>query len=175
MAVLDIKEIETLIELFARSSLTELTFERGDARLTLKRDRAGEPVTMALPAQPTPTRKSSASEAPVNSAPPAAPSGRESVVAVPTTPTVANGYPIKSPIVGTFYRRPSPEAKPYVELGSQVALGDTLCVVEAMKVMNEIKADRAGRVVQIVAAEGQHVEYGQTLIILDLAAQPSSA
>ncbi len=164
MAELDIKEIEALIEVFARSSLMEMTFERGGARLTLKRGRADEvPPVVLSPAAPP--REARVPEATVSTIPAPSPV-REPSAAAPTSPA-PTGYLVKSPIVGTFYRRAAPDAKLYIQVGDRVAPGDTLCVVEAMKVMNEIKAERAGRIAQIVAEDGQHVDFGQVLMIID--------
>lgn len=163
MAELDIKEIEELIEVFARSSLMEMTFERGGARLTLKRGRADEVPLVMPPAAPL--RETRVPEATASTTPAALPT-RELSTATPTGPT-PTGYLVKSPIVGTFYRRAAPDAKAYVQVGDRVAPGDTLCVVEAMKVMNEIKSERAGKVSQIVAEDGQHVDFGQALMVID--------
>lgn len=163
LAELDIKEIEALIEVFARSSLMEMTFERGGARLTLKRGRADELSSIVLPPAALPPRDARPPEATVSPTPALA---REPPAAAPTS-SAPTGYLVKSPIVGTFYRRAAPDAKSYVQVGDRVVSGDTLCVVEAMKVMNEIKAERAGRVTQIVAEDGQHVDFGQVLMIID--------
>lgn len=150
---MDIEEIRALIELFEGSSLTELVLERGETRLVLKRDlpRPPEPPTAPHRAAP-PARAEPPSEAAAE-----VEEGREEI----------EGHVIRSPIVGTFYRRPSPDEDPYVEVGDQVNEGDTVCIVEAMKVMNEVRADRAGIVKAILVEDASPVEYGQPLIVLE--------
>nr|BAL59757.1 acetyl-CoA carboxylase biotin carboxyl carrier protein [Candidatus Acetothermum autotrophicum] len=145
---MDAQEIRALIEIFERSSLTELTLERGGARLTLRREGGRAPTPASTPAHPI-------------TAP--------SVPAQPgTTPasTATDGHVITSPLVGTFYRRPAPTEPPYVEIGDRVEKGDTVCIIEAMKVMNEIKADSAGIVEKILVEDGKPVEYGQPLMVV---------
>ncbi|MCL6642989.1 MAG: acetyl-CoA carboxylase biotin carboxyl carrier protein [Candidatus Bipolaricaulota bacterium] len=137
---MDAQEIRALIEIFERSSLTELTLERGGARLTLRREGVRAPAQQP-PAQGTPA--------------PIAPA-----------PSATNGHVITSPLVGTFYRRPAPTEPPYVEIGDRVEKGDTLCIIEAMKVMNEIKAEHAGVVEKILVEDGKPVEYGQPLMVI---------
>ncbi|MCX8103767.1 MAG: acetyl-CoA carboxylase biotin carboxyl carrier protein [Candidatus Bipolaricaulota bacterium] len=147
---MDAQEIRALIEIFERSTLTELTLERGGERLTLRREgqRAITPAA-AAPAQPPIAHKAAPSPAP-----PAAPSA------------LTNGHVITSPLVGTFYRRPAPTEPPYVEIGDRVEKGDTVCIIEAMKVMNEIKTEQAGIVEKILVEDGKPVEYGQPLIVI---------
>ncbi len=144
---MDAQEIRALIEIFERSSLTELTLERGGARLILKRSSSSQ-ATAALsqPATPMPTL---------------APSPPSSLSSTPP-----DRYIVKSPLVGTFYRRPAPTEEPYVEVGDRVEKGDTVCIIEAMKVMNEIKAEQAGTVEKILAEDGKPVEYGQPLMVI---------
>ena len=142
---MNIDEIEVLIKLFESSSLSELSLAREKTKLVLKR----ELNTLAT----VTSTATSPSAAPEPTSPP--------------TPTLATDYTVTSPLVGTFYRRPSPEEPSYVEIGTRVKAGDTLCIVEAMKVMNEIKAERAGTVTEILVEDAHIVEYGQPLIVLD--------
>jgi acetyl-CoA carboxylase biotin carboxyl carrier protein len=86
--------------------------------------------------------------------------------AVPTEPAIPDGHIVKSPMVGSFYRSPSPGAKPFVEVGQSVSVGDTLCIIEAMKLLNEIEADQSGVVSAILVESGQPVEYGQPLFVI---------
>jgi acetyl-CoA carboxylase biotin carboxyl carrier protein len=137
---MDVQEIRALIEIFERSSLSELVLERGGSRLTLRKE--GARVYEGF---------SQGASAPPPSAPPS---------------TVGDGYVIKAPLVGTFYRRPAPTEPPYVEVGDRVEKGDTVCIIEAMKVMNEIKAEHAGIVEKILVEEGKPVEYGQPLMVI---------
>ncbi len=140
---MNIEEIKSLIRVFEASSLTELSLRREGAQLVLKRDPGGGRARTAVSPE---VELPDASEAP--------PAAGE------------DGHAVSSPLVGTFYRRPSPEEPPYVSVGARVKPGDTLCIVEAMKVMNEIKADRAGVVSAIPLEDGAVVEYGQTLLTL---------
>lgn len=141
---MDAQEIRALIEIFEHSTLTELTLERGGERLTLRRERTlAQSVSQnAQLSQSAPTPAA----APPSSAP--------------------NGSVITSPLVGTFYRRPAPTEPPYVEIGDRVEKGDTICIIEAMKVMNEIKAEHAGIVEKILVEDGKPVEYGQPLLVI---------
>ncbi len=148
---MDVQEIRALIEIFERSSLSELTLERGGARLILKREGTRTTASVAAPSQPL-------------SQPPVSPSS--SALSVPLADAFPDGYVIKSPLVGTFYRRPAPTEPPYVEVGDRVEKGDTVCIIEAMKVMNEIKAEQAGIVEKILVEDGKPVEYGQPLMVI---------
>ena len=149
-------EIERLIALFERSSLAEMTLERGQMRLTLKRGPGGSVASQL-------------DSGPGEASSPEAPAEEETPDASP------QGYAVKSPIVGTFYCRPSPEMEPYVQVGDRISPGDTLCIIEAMKVMNEVKADRAGTVTQIDCEDSQPVEYGQLLMIIAPLATPGDS
>lgn len=152
---MDAQEIRQLVEVFERSSLSELILERGGARLILKREGARTTaLATGAPAAPTPASPAPAPTpytAPVTAAPPL---------------STADGYVIKAPLVGTFYRRPSPNEDPYVEVGDRVEKGDIVCLIEAMKVMNELKTDQAGTVEKVLVEDGKPVEYGQPLIVL---------
>lgn len=138
---MDAQEIRALIEIFERSTLTELTLERGGERLILRRE-----GPRALVPAPAPVQQPISQGAP------------------PSAST--DGYVITSPLVGTFYRRPGPTEPPYVEIGDRVEKGDTVCIIEAMKVMNEIKAEHAGIVEKIFVEDGKPVEYGQPLMVI---------
>lgn len=157
---MEVEEIKSLIEVFENTTLTELELKRGDSKLTLKR----EPSTGQIQAstQSTPLAREKSTSSTGSAGKPEATSAPE--VASSTT----NGYAIEAPIVGTFYRRPAPEEDPYVEIGDRVNPGDTVCIVEAMKVMNEVRTERAGVVIEVVAEDGNPVEYGQPLILLDV-------
>ncbi len=158
---MDIEEIRALIELFERSSLTELVLERGETRLRLKRDL---PHPGEAPAAPPPAPQGA--ELPSRTAAAAAADTDTEAEAVKGREEI-EGHVIRSPIVGTFYRRPAPDEDPYVEVGDRVSEGDTVCIVEAMKVMNEVRADRAGIVKAILVEDASPVEYGQPLIVLE--------
>ncbi len=153
---MDLRKLKTLIELVETSGIAELEIQEGEERVRITRALAHPPQMMMM-----------SHAAP--SAAAAAPAVAPPVVAVPVVPVPAEpeGHVGKSPIVGTFYRCASPGAKPFVEIGDVVEQGDTLCIVEAMKLMNEIEADQAGTIRQILVENGQAVEYGQPLFVIE--------
>lgn len=151
---MDLRKLKTLIELVETSGIAELEIQEGEERVRITR------ASPAAVAQPT-VMLQAAPAAPVAAAV-AAP-------APPTEPAVPpqpEGHVVKSPMVGTFYRSASPGAKPFVEIGDDVQQGDTLCIVEAMKLMNEIEADVGGEVVKMLVKNGQPIEYGQELFAI---------
>jgi acetyl-CoA carboxylase biotin carboxyl carrier protein len=155
------KEIKELIEFLIEKDVTEFELERGDVKLRVKRGQevhmvsAAAPVSMVASPQPFVAPVASAA-----SAPPAAPAAS----AAPAAPAEEEGlHSVKSPIVGTFYEAPSPGSPPFIKVGDHVNAGQVLCIVEAMKLMNEIESDVAGEVVKILVSNGQPVEYGQPL------------
>jgi acetyl-CoA carboxylase biotin carboxyl carrier protein len=143
---MDLRKLKTLIELVESSGIAELEIAEGEERVRITRALA--PAHQHAPA-PMP-----AGPMPVAHAP------------APLPAPEPEGHTIKSPMVGTFYRSASPGAKAFVEIGHTVQVGDPLCIIEAMKLMNEIEADRAGVVKAILAENGQAVEYGQPLVII---------
>ena len=158
--MIDIELIQALVRLIDESSLDSLEIERGATRIRLaKTPGGGAVVAPAAPAAALP-----APPAPAPAAPPAAP---EAAAAPSDTPVPAaepsNLIEITSPMVGTFYRAPSPEAEPYVDVGASVAAGDVLCVIEAMKLMNELECEVTGRIVEVCADNAEPVDFGQLL------------
>ena len=153
---MDLRKLKTLIDLVSESNVSELEITEAEGKVRIVKT-AG--VAMAAPVAMTPA----AAPAPVAPLPLAAavPAAADAPVAAPAAPTV------KSPMVGTFYRSSSPGAAPFVQIGSVVKEGDTLCIVEAMKILNEIESDKAGTVTQILCENGQAVEYGQPLFIIE--------
>ena len=149
---MDLRKLKTLIELVESSGIGELEIQEGEERVRITRAAAPAAATAA------PTAVYAAAAAPGAPAPAA-------VEAIPA-PMESEGHLVKSPMVGTFYRAASPGAKPFVEVGDSVEVGDTLCIIEAMKLMNEIEADKAGVVKQMLAENGQPVEYGQPLVVI---------
>ena len=149
---MDLRKLKTLIELVESSGIAELEISEGEERVRITRSSvAGATTAHATQANPSPTSLGLPS-------PGSAPSG-----ALPAEP---EGHVVKSPMVGTFYRSASPGAKPFVEIGDEVSVGDPLCIIEAMKLMNEIEADRAGVIKAILIENGQPVEYGQPLVVI---------
>jgi len=154
--MVNIEEIKALVQLFEASSLSELSLQRDGAQLTLKRVAAGQVVSSA--SAPAPAMTPPASELAMPT---------EALHNASSHAPAQNGHAVTSPLVGTFYSRPSPDEAPYVDAGSEVKKGDTLCIVEAMKVMNEIKADLNGTVLDVLVEDAAIVEYGQPLIVLE--------
>ncbi|HEV2979303.1 MAG TPA: acetyl-CoA carboxylase biotin carboxyl carrier protein [Casimicrobiaceae bacterium] len=148
---MDLRKLKTLIELVESSGIAELEIAEGEERVR---------ITRSLPPPSAP---------PAQAAGPPAASGVELSVAAEAPPPAAaasEGHVVKSPMVGTFYRSASPGGKPFVEIGDEVQVGDPLCIIEAMKLMNEIEADQAGVVKAILIENGQPVEYGQALVVI---------
>jgi acetyl-CoA carboxylase biotin carboxyl carrier protein len=150
---MDLRKLKTLIELVETSGIAELEIQEGEERVR---------ITRALMQGP---------HAPVPSTPPPsmgtpAPGPVPAPIAEPAPAPVEEGHVVKSPMVGTFYRSASPGAKPFVEVGDTVQQGDVLCIVEAMKLMNEIEADATGTIKAVIAENGQPVEFGQPLFII---------
>ena len=164
---LNINQMKELIDLFEGSNLSEISVQQDDFQVTLKKDSSGE---LKADTRKAPAGGELGSQGQVENT--AMEQGAEAEKAQPGSETevaeekskVENT--ITSPIVGTFYRSPSPEEPPYVEVGDQVEKGDTVCIVEAMKVMNEVKAETGGEVTEICVEEGDSVEYGQKLFKL---------
>ncbi|MEI6722152.1 MAG: acetyl-CoA carboxylase biotin carboxyl carrier protein [Betaproteobacteria bacterium] len=151
---MDLRKLKKLIDLVEASGISELEITEGEEKVKIVKG-GGAPAIVAAPV-PGPA-------APAPIAPPA-----PAVSALPAeTPEAApEGHPVKSPMVGTFYRTPSPDAKPFVEVGQAVKEGQIICIIEAMKLMNEIECDKSGTVKAILVENGQPVEYGQPLFII---------
>jgi acetyl-CoA carboxylase biotin carboxyl carrier protein len=148
---MDLRKLKTLIELVETSGIAELEIQEGEERVRITRAPAQGQQTVMLHAA-----------APVAASAAATPA----VAAAPAPVPADEGHVVKSPMVGTFYRSASPGVAAFVEIGDTVAEGDTLCIVEAMKLMNEIESDAAGTVKAILAENGQPVEFGQPLFVI---------
>ncbi len=151
---MDIRKVKKLIEMLEASHLGEIEIREGEESIRISRGTSAIPVSAQGPVPPV------AAPAP----PVAAASPAEETSAVRAAPS---GHAVLSPMVGTFYRAPSPDAQPFVEVGTSVSAGDPLCIIEAMKMLNEIEADRAGIVKAILKENGQPVEYGETLFVIE--------
>ena len=152
---MDLRKLKKLIDLVEESGIAEIEVTEGEDKVRVTRTYAAPAATYAAPA---PTY---AAAAPVAAAPVA------TIVSEAAAPVVAAANALKSPMVGTFYRSASPTSAAFVEEGQTVKVGDTLCIIEAMKLMNEIEADRAGVVKKILISDGQPVEYGEPLFIIE--------
>ncbi|WP_413739762.1 acetyl-CoA carboxylase biotin carboxyl carrier protein [Sodalis sp. RH14] len=154
---MDIRKIKKLIELVEESGISELEISEGEESVRISR-------APAMPAYPMMQQAyipaAQQQVAPVVAAAPAA----EQAAAVPAA---MSGHLVRSPMVGTFYRTPSPDAKPFIEVGQKVNVGDTLCIVEAMKMMNQIESDKAGVVKAILLDNGQPVEFDEPLVVIE--------
>ena len=158
---MDLRKLKKLIDLVQESGIGEIEITEGEEKVRICRQAPGTaPVIMAGPGvQPM---SYAAPMAPMPGAAPAA--GAQAAAPVPPEP---KGHQLKSPMVGTFYRAPSPGAPPFVEVGQQVTKGQTLCIIEAMKLLNEIESDASGTVKAILVENGQPVEYGQPLFTIE--------
>lgn len=145
----DIEYIEKLAKVIADNSLTEISLEDGEQAITLRKEVVVAPAAVAPVAAPA------AQPAPAQAA------------AAPATEPAKKGKPLTSPMVGTFYSAPSPDAKPFVEVGQTISQGDVVCIVEAMKLMNEIESEFSGKIVEICVKDGQPVEFGQVLMYIE--------
>jgi acetyl-CoA carboxylase biotin carboxyl carrier protein len=157
------KEIKELIEFLIEKDVTEFELERGDVKLRVKRGAETHVVATPVVHAGAPLVTQLAAPAPVAASPRAA--DTPSPVAAPAPPPAeeADLHYVKSPIVGTYYESPSPGSPPFIKVGDRVKEGQVLCIVEAMKLMNEIEADASGEIVKILVANGQPVEYGMPL------------
>lgn len=160
--MIDLEFLESLIRAIDESSLDSIEIERGGTRLRL----AKTPDTFAAPAAAAPVPSAPVAAAPAPAAAPAAAAASSASTPEPE-PAAAAGTEITSPMVGTFYRAPAPDAPTYVEVGKKVSKGDTLCIIEAMKLMNELEAEISGTVTAILADNGEPVEFGQVLFRID--------
>ena len=152
---MDIRKVKKLIELLDESGIAEIEITEGEEAVRISRYPQGAAVAAAPPA-------------PVHVAPAAAPAAPAEVAQAPAaTEPEEDGFLVPAPMVGTFYAASSPGAAPYVQVGDRVKEGDTLCIIEAMKMMNQIDADVSGVIKSIRVQNGEAVEYGQTLIVID--------
>ncbi len=156
---MDLRKLKTLIDLVAESGIAELEITEGEDKVKIVKSNAGPQTSHVSHVYTAPT---SAAPATQSSAAPVA----EAAAPVSAAASAPEGKVIKSPMVGTFYRASSPGAEPFVSVGSTVSEGQTLCVIEAMKLMNEIPADAAGVIKEVLVENGQPVEFGQPLFVL---------
>jgi len=148
---MDLRKLKTLIDLVSESNVSELEITEAEGKVRIVKFMGAAPVVMQAPAMVA-----------------AAPAPVVAAVATPAAaPAEAAGHAVKSPMVGTFYRAANPNSPPFVDVGSQVKEGDTLCIVEAMKLMNEIESDKTGTVKAVLVENGQPVEYGQPLFVIE--------
>ncbi|WP_431260607.1 acetyl-CoA carboxylase biotin carboxyl carrier protein [Roseateles chitinivorans] len=156
---MDLRKLKTLIDLVSESNISELEITEADGKVRIVKS-DGQPLVAAMPVMQA---------APQVAAQPVAaqPAAAAAAPAAAPAPAAETGHIVKSPMVGTFYRASSPNAKAFAEVGQQVKEGDAICIIEAMKIMNEIEADKSGTIVKILVENGQPVEYGQSLIVIE--------
>ncbi|WP_294770784.1 acetyl-CoA carboxylase biotin carboxyl carrier protein [uncultured Rhodoferax sp.] len=158
---MDLRKLKTLIDLVSDSNVSELEITEAEGKVRIVKGGGAvvqgyaQPVFAAAPAVAAPA------------APAAAPAAAAPAAPATAAAPAAAGHAVKSPMVGTFYRSSAPGAKPFVEVGSTIKQGDTICIIEAMKILNEIEADKSGTVTQILCENGQAVEYGQPLFTIE--------
>jgi len=167
---MDIRKIKKLIELLEESGIAEIEIKEGEEAVRISRMPAGGALVHALPPQawiaPGQPAWDAGRGAPPLPASPEAP-GQGAAGGESAGKPKPNEHVITAPMVGTFYASPSPGAKPFVEIGDEVKVGQVLCIIEAMKMMNQIEADRAGRITSIMARNGDPVEFGQPLFVVE--------
>lgn len=147
---MDIRKIKKLIEILEESGIAELEIKEGEEAIRISRySAAPASVAYAPAALPTPAHQN------------------PSVAITPAAEETISGHIVKSPMVGTFYRSASPGTKPFVEVGHSVKQGDTLCIIEAMKILNQIEADKNGKITKILVENAEPVEYGQPLFVIE--------
>jgi len=151
---MDLRKLKTLIDLVSESNVSELEITEAEGKVRIVKAMGAAPMVMQAPVMAAPL---AAPTAPVVAAAPVA----------AAAPAEDAGHAVKSPMVGTFYRSASPGAKAFIEVGSVVKVGETICIIEAMKILNEIEADKSGTVTAILCENGQAVEYGQPLLTIE--------
>ena len=151
---MDLRKLKTLIDLVSESNVSELEITEAEGKVRIVKAMGAAPMVMQAPVMAAPV------------AAPAAPLVAAAPVAA-AAPAEDAGHAVKSPMVGTFYRSASPGAKAFIEVGSVVKVGETICIIEAMKILNEIEADKSGTVTAILCENGQAVEYGQTRLTIE--------
>ncbi len=171
-SAMDPETLRALVEIIEKSDITRIEWRRGDERLMIRR---GPPaprqaaVTTLAPVAPVAQLTAVAPLTPVAPAPPAAPAPAPTPASAAAAATEAKVHVATSPFVGTFYRAPSPDASPFVEVGQTVKKGQVVCIVEAMKLMNEIESEVAGKLVEVLVQNGHPVEFGQPLFKIEVA------
>lgn len=151
---MDIRKVKKLVELLEESGIAEIEITEGEESVRISRYQQSQPM-MAPPPAPMPQ-----APAPAPAAPPA-------TAAAPEAEALPAGHVVKAPMVGTLYRAPSPGAKAFVEVGQTVDVGDTLCIIEAMKMLNQIESDKAGTIKAILVENGEPVEFGQPMFVIE--------
>jgi len=151
---MDIRKVKKLIELLEESNIHEIEIKEGEESVRISRGSVAQPIMQYAPQMAAPTSVAAP-------AAPAAPAAE-----VPQAPATPKGHTLTSPMVGSFYRSPSPTSPKFIEVGQSVKVGDVVCIIEAMKMMNQIEADKSGTIEAILVEDGQPVEFGQPLVVI---------
>jgi acetyl-CoA carboxylase biotin carboxyl carrier protein len=161
---MDLRKLKTLIDLVSESNISELEITEADGKVRIVKSEPGglATVPMVVPQQAYVAPPVATAVPPV-----AAPTAATALAATAPGPAAEVGHTVKSPMVGTFYRSSSPGGKPFAEIGAPIKEGEPICIIEAMKIMNEIEADKSGVVTQILCENGQAVEFGQPLFVIE--------
>ena len=154
---MDLRKLKTLIDLVSESNVSELEITEAEGKVRIVKGPVGAPVAMAAPVMVAAPVAAPASFAPATS----------DAASASAEAAAPSGHVVKSPMVGTFYTSSSPDSKPFVQVGSVVKEGETICIIEAMKILNEIEADKSGTVSRILVDNGQAVEYGQPMFLIE--------
>lgn len=162
---MDLRKLKTLIDLVAESGIAELEVTEGEDKVRIVKTPSHP--TVSYMAAPNMQMQMPMQQPAMTAMPAAAGTGPAGTSGGSAEPAAASGHAIKSPMVGTFYRGSQPGAAPFVDIGTEVTAGQTLCIIEAMKLLNEIESDKAGKVKAILVENGQPVEYGQPLFIIE--------
>lgn len=162
---MDIKEIQDLIRFVAKSGVTEVELEKEGFKLVIKAERAVEQQVVTVPAVMPQTVQVAAAPAPVAAPAPAAPAPE--APKAPSHAEEARYIAVKSPMIGTFYRTPGPDKDPFVKVGDEIQKGQVVCIIEAMKLFNEIESEISGKIVKILVDNASPVEYDQPLFLID--------
>ena len=153
---MDLKVVKKILDMIAESDVNEVSIEEGDFKIKVKKSADVEHVTYSQPVAAQPSLPAQV-----------APSTQQTIAAETTTPTQTVGETVKAPIVGTYYQSPSPDSDPFIKIGDSVSKGQTLCIIEAMKIMNEIEAEFGGVIKEMHVSDGTPVEFDQPLFVIE--------
>ncbi len=162
---MEYKQIQELIKTINKSNISELSIEEGDFKITIKQELTGQAHYVTMPQMPMQMQMQMPQPAPQQALPAAQPSAP--ATGKPVAPVAGNAITIKSPMIGTFYRSPSPDKPVFVNVGDEIKAGQVLCIIEAMKLFNEIESEVSGRLIKVIADDSSPVEYDQPLFLVE--------
>ena len=162
---MEYKQIQELIKMINKSNISELSVEEGDFKITIKQEHSGQPQYVSM--QHAPVHMPAPQPAPQHAMPAAQPAAAFAGEKPASPVTASNTITIKSPMIGTFYRSPSPDKPVFVNVGDEIKAGQVLCIIEAMKLFNEIESEVSGRIIKVIADDSSPVEYEQPLFLVE--------